>query len=95
MSIAARHKEQTERAKAGETSSSSSSRQPEAATLKKATTTGGMGSKKGKRKEALDQAFGLKVNPVSAPLAETGRNLVDDTAPSLTLDIRNSLMLPG
>lgn len=96
MSIAARHKEQSDRAKAGEASSSSSSRPLEPATLKKATTTGGMGSKKsGKRKEALDQAFGLKGGPKSAPLADTRRHLVDDKAPSLTLDIRSSLMLPG
>jgi hypothetical protein len=97
MSIAARHKEQTERAKgAPEVPATSSSRQPEYSTLKKAATTSGMGSKKaGKRKEAIDQAFGIKASPSSAPLAGTRRNVVDDKAPSLTLDIRNSLMLPG
>lgn len=88
MSIAARHKEQSAKAKADP---------GQKTTLKKSSTTGGSSDKKaGKRKEALDQAFGkggVAAGPSSAPLAGTRR--VDDKAPSLTLDIRNSLMLPG
>lgn len=88
MSIAARHKEQSAKAKV-ETG--------QKATLKKSATTNGVSDKKaGKRKDALDQAFGkgnVGAGPSSAPLAGTRR--VDDKAPSLTLDIRNSLMLPG
>jgi hypothetical protein len=82
MSIAARHKEQTSKAKAPSDSQK----------------TGTVSDKKaGKRKEALDQAFGAgnggRAGPSSAPLAGTRR--VDDKAPSLNVDIRNSLMMPG
>jgi len=89
MSIAARHKEQTSKAKAPADS------QTTGGILKKAVTVSD--KKAGKRKEALDQAFGSgnggRAGPSSAPLAGTRR--VDEKAPSLTLDIRNSLMMPG
>lgn len=89
MSIAARHKEQAAKSKAP------ADQQKPTGTLKKASTVSD--KKAGKRKEALDQAFGSgnagRAGPSSAPLAGTRR--VDDKAPSLTLDIRNSLMMPG
>jgi len=89
MSIAARHKEQTSKAKAPADS------QTTGGILKKAVTVSD--KKAGKRKEALDQAFGSgnggRAGPSSAPSAGTRR--VDEKAPSLTLDIRNSLMMPG
>jgi hypothetical protein len=95
MSIAARHKEQSSKGKAQTDPSPKTS----TGTLKKSVTASGLSDKKGKRKEALDQAFGMggsssgKAGPSSAPLAGTRK--VDDKAPSLTLDIRNSLMMPG
>jgi len=89
MSIAARHKEQTSKAKAPVDS------QKTVGTLKKSVTV--TDKKAGKRQEALDQAFGSgnggRAGLSSAPSAGTRR--VDDKAPSLTLDIRNSLMMPG
>jgi hypothetical protein len=89
MSIAARHKEQTSKAKAPADS------QKTGGSLKKSVTVSD--KKAGKRKEALDQAFGAgnggRAGPSSAPLAGTRR--VDDKAPSLNVDIRNSLMMPG
>jgi hypothetical protein len=89
MSIAARHKEQASKAKPPV------DQQKATGTLKKAVTVSD--KKSGRRKEVLDQAFGNgnggRAGPSSAPLAGTRR--VDDKAPSLTLDIRNSLMMPG
>jgi hypothetical protein len=89
MSIAARHREQTSKAKAPADS------QKTGGSLKKSVTVSD--KKAGKRKEALDQAFGAgnggRAGPSSAPLAGTRR--VDDKAPSLNVDIRNSLMMPG
>jgi hypothetical protein len=89
MSIAARHKEQTSKAKAPADS------QKTGGSLKKSVTVSD--EKAGKRKEALDQAFGAgnggRAGSSSAPLAGTSR--VDDKAPSLNVDIRNSLMMPG
>jgi hypothetical protein len=88
MSIAARHKEQTSKTKAPADS------QKTGESLKKSVTLSDKNA--GKRKEALDQVFGAgnggRAGPSSAPLA--GRR-VDDKAPSLNVDIRNSLMMPG
>ena len=92
MSIAARHKEQSSKSKADK---SDITQKATAGTLKKAVTVSD--KKAGKRKEAPDQAFGSgigdRAGPSSAPLAGTRR--VADKAPSLTVDIRNSLMMPG
>jgi hypothetical protein len=89
MSIAARHKEQSSKTKAPADS------QKTGGSLKKSVTVSD--KKGGKRKEALDQAFGAgnggRAGPSSAPLAGTRR--VGDKAPSLNVDIRNSLMMPG
>ena len=92
MSIAARHKEQSSKTKADK---SDITPKATAGSLKKAVTVSD--KKAGKRKEAPDQAFGSgigdRAGPSSAPLAGTRR--VADKAPSLTVDIRNSLMMPG
>lgn len=92
-SIAARHKEQHDRAKGKDKDA------PEkpAATLKKAATTGGnrgeaLSEKQaGKRKEAVDAAF--VVGDGGGSTRRPGR--VGDKAPSLDVDIRTSLILPG
>jgi hypothetical protein len=93
MSIAARHKEQSAKSKEkdkGKEETSGPSTKTSAATLKKAATVSGLSDKKaGKRKEALDQAFG-GIGGGSAP-----RSKIQDKAPSLNVDIRNSLMMPG
>lgn len=104
-SISARHKEQSDRAKGKNVAppadaSTSATEQPPVpdtrpATLKKSATTGGGFSEKraGKRKEAVDAAFGVS-GAGGQGSRQTGPR-VSDKAPSLNIDIRNSLILPG
>lgn len=101
-SIAARHKEQHDRAKSKDETSRPPAPPPPATLKKSATTGGGISEKKaGKRKEAVDAAFGVGAGAgagAGVGAGELGTRRppkVGDKAPSLDVDIRYSLMLPG
>lgn len=90
-SIAARHKDQLERTKGKDRDAAE---KPDSTLKKAATTAGNRGEalsekRAGKRKEAVDAAFGLGDGSTRRPTR------VGDKAPSLDVDIRTSLIMPG